>query len=797
MKHSLKRLVQHSLFAKTTNGVRDRSWLERIKTPSYQKWVIGIGTALILTLLLSPTLKLPLKDYRVGDIATKEIKSSQDLLVEDEKSTLEKRVEAERSVLSVYDYDPAVLIDAESRVRSTFESLAASFQKGERVSEQNAKRRKIWDSSLNVSLTQREWQILGRERFNPSYGEAALSLIAPFLKKGIVNDKDLLDPDADKGVMVRNIQTRGERRDRPPFTFLDLKEAKAKLRAQADLLSPTLGKEFTPIALKLAESFLRPNLTFNKNETEETKAKTKERVNPVYFQVKRGEVILKAGERVREEHLFKIKVLKKAQESSYILSILIGMALLTFVVLASLHQFSTKNIRKVSLSQKDLLFFSTALLGIIAFLKLFQLTTDILGGEFLSIPSSSYLYLFPIATGAMLVRIVINSEVAIIFAILSSFFSASLMGNQLSTFIFCLVGSVMGAHKVAQCEQRSIIVKAGLVVGGINLLTILAFNLIGGNPFKMALLSDLLMGFAGGILASVLVLGVTPIFEGLFSYTTDIKLLELANMDNPLIKDLILQAPGTYHHSVIVGSLVEAGAKSVSANPLLARVSAYYHDIGKLKKPLYFIENVGGTENKHDHLTPSMSSLILISHVKDGVELARENRLGERIAHIIHQHHGTGLISYFYQKAKDQENPEMESLNENDFRYPGPKPQTKEAGIVMLADAVEAASRALSDPTPSRIRGLVQRIINSIFLDGQLEDCELTLKDLHNIEDSFSRILTAIFHQRIDYPVPSTSDSLQKRTHEDLDSKSAKTYPFRPKKDKKGGSKDFGRLGPS
>jgi putative nucleotidyltransferase with HDIG domain len=289
----------------------------------------------------------------------------------------------------------------------------------------------------------------------------------------------------------------------------------------------------------------------------------------------------------------------------------------------------------------------------------------------------------------------------------------------------------------------------------VNLLIILASNLISGNPLKMSLLSDLIMGFAGGILSSVLVLGLTPIVESLFRYTTDVKLLELANLDNPLLKDLTLQAPGTYHHSVIVGSLVEAAAKSVSANPLLARVSAYYHDIGKLKKPLYFIENVGGLENKHDHLSPSMSSLILISHVKDGVELARENRLGERITRIIQQHHGTSLISFFYQKAKEQENREMDSLDEKDFRYPGPKPQTKEAGLVMLADVVEAASRALTEPTPARIKGLVEQRIRNIFLDGQLEECELTLKNLHNIEESFTRVLTAFFHQRIRYPVPS------------------------------------------
>jgi putative nucleotidyltransferase with HDIG domain len=794
MKASAKKFILDLPFLKSSNVLRDRSWLERIKTPSYQKWFIGIGIAILLTLLLSPTLTLRLKEYRVGDIATKEIKSTQDLLVEDEKSTQEKRAEAERSVLSIYDYDPAVLREFENRIRSTFASLATSFQKGE---EQSALRKKEWDSSLRIPLNQREWQILEKERFNPAVGEAALKLIAPILKKGVANDKDLLDPDAEKGILIRNIQTREERKTFPPFTFLDFKEARAKLRTQAAFTAPAVGKENSAIALKIAEHFLRLNLTFNKDETELKKVNAREKVNPVYFQVKRGEVILRVGDRVQEEHLLKIKALKRAQERTHLLAMIIGMGLLTFLILASLYQFSTQNIRKISLSPKDLLFFSTTLVGMIAFLKLFQLSTDVLGGEFFSIPSSSYVYLFPIATGAMLIRIVLNSEAAIVFSLLGCYFSAVLMGNQLFYFIFTLVGSVIGAHKVARCEQRSILVKAGITVGGINVLMILSYNLISGNPFKMALLSDLMMGFLGGPLASVLVLGIAPIIESLFGYTTDIKLLELANMDHPTLKDLILQAPGTYHHSIIVGSLVETAAKSIAANPLLARVSAYYHDIGKLKKPLYFIENVGGGENKHDHLTPTMSSLILISHVKDGVEMARENHLGERIGHIIQQHHGTSLISFFYQKAKEKENPEMESINENDFRYPGPKPQTKEAGIVMLADSVEAASRALTDPTPSRIRGLVQRITNNIFLDGQLEECELTLKDLHKIQESFNRILTAIFHQRIDYPVSTGSDSPKKRNDEDLDSKSAKTYPFKLKKDKKGGPKDIDRIGAS
>lgn len=794
MKPFIKKLLTHIPFLKTPNGMRNRSWLERIKTTTFQKWAIGIVTAILLTLILSPSLQLPIKEYTVGDIATKEIKSSQDLLVEDEKSTQEKRVDAEKSVLSVYDYDPIVLAEAESRIRSTFQSLSSSFRKGEKRSEQNSLRRKEWENGLHIQLSQGEWQILERKRFHPSIGESTLKLLAPILTKGVVNDKELLDPDAAKGVTLRNIQTREERNYLPPFTFFDFREAKAKIRSQADLLSSSLGMEVQPIVLKMAEHFLRPNLTFNKDETEERKIIAKERVASVYFQVKRGEVILRPGERVREEHLFKIKALKKAQERTHILSILIGLGLLAFLTLASLYQFSTMNIRKFTLSQqKDFLLFSSTLIGIMALLKLFQLITDVLGGVFLGIPSSSYSFLFPIAAGAMILRIVINSEVAIIFAILTSLFSAVIMGNQLFYFIFALVGSVVGAHKVARCEQRSVLVKAGLAVGGINLLTILSYHLISGNPFKMELFSDLIMGFLGGALSCTVVLGIVPMIESFFGYTTDIKLLELANMDNPILKDLVLQAPGTYHHSIIVGSLAEAASKSIATNPLLARVSAYYHDIGKLKKPLYFIENAGGDETKHDPITPRMSSLILISHVKDGLELARENGLGQRVAHIIQQHHGTSLISYFYQKAKEKEDPEMDSPTEEDFRYPGPKPQTKDAGIVMLADAVEAASRTLSEPTPARIKGLVQRITNSIFLDGQLDECELTLKDLQKIQESFIRILTAIFHQRIEYPSLSAPES-PKKDDEDLDSKSAKTYPFRAKKDKKSGPKDIGRL---
>src|SRR4030042_1121984 len=230
MKSLMRKFLHYFPLRRSPHGLRDRSWLERIKTPSYQNWFIGIGIAILLTLLLSPSLTLRLKDYKVGDIATKEIKSTQDLLIEDERSTQEKRAEAERSVLSIYDYDPMVLSDAEHRVRTTFESLAASFQRGEKENDQIGLRRKEWESTLRLSLAPKEWQTLEKEGFNPTLGEAALKLISPILKKGVVNDKDLLDPDAERGIVIRKIQPRGERKSFPPFSFFDFKEETTKVR---------------------------------------------------------------------------------------------------------------------------------------------------------------------------------------------------------------------------------------------------------------------------------------------------------------------------------------------------------------------------------------------------------------------------------------------------------------------------------------------------------------------------------------------------------------------------------------
>jgi cyclic-di-AMP phosphodiesterase PgpH len=260
------------------------------------------------------------------------------------------------------------------------------------------------------------------------------------------------------------------------------------------------------------------------------------------------------------------------------------------------------------------------------------------------------------------------------------------------------------------------------------------------------------------------------------------------------LRQLMLVAPGTYHHSIIVGNMVEAAAEKIGANPLLAKAAAYYHDIGKIKKPTYFVENQLGGENKHEKLAPSMSSLILQAHVKDGVELARQNKVSQKIIDIVQQHHGTSFMAYFFNKAKQQAtNPNM--VNSEDYRYPGPRPQTKEAGLVLLADQVEAASKTLLDPTPARIQGAVQKIINNIFADGQLDQCELTLKDLHEIAKSFIKILSGIFHHRVEYPHSAEKISEKKRSSEDLDKQPAEKDSPKLAKNQEKSREDLKRLG--
>ncbi|MCB0321119.1 MAG: HDIG domain-containing protein, partial [Bdellovibrionales bacterium] len=317
-------------------------------------------------------------------------------------------------------------------------------------------------------------------------------------------------------------------------------------------------------------------------------------------------------------------------------------------------------------------------------------------------------------------------------------------------------------------RSRSAYIRAGLNIALVALPFALASVILHGARQPIDLLLPLVAAAVGGVLCTFVAAGVTPIVEALGGYVTDMRLLEMATLDHPLLKEISIQAPGTWNHSMVMGMMVETAADAIGANSVLARVGAYFHDVGKMKKPLYFVENQSPGENRHDKLSCSMSALIIRSHVKDGIELARKHKLPQAIVDMIPQHHGTSVIEFFYEKAK-KEAAEMGEdappVDKSLYSYPGPKPQTREAGILMLADGIEAAARTIKEPTPDRIQGMIQKMINKVFASGQLNECELTLRDLHLIAKSFTRVLTSIYHQRIAYHEP--AEKVSERNEEE------------------------------
>lgn len=762
------------------------------KSPHVQKWLLLIFASLSIAAFLSPSLEMAPPAYMVGDVAIKDVRAERDLLVEDKRATGKKREDAARRVLPIYDYDPSVLQDIEGVTHSVF-SLMRRYKAGaEEKGEENVKGEV--EKILGLQLTSREYQTLKGHRFNGKVLEIVGDLIAPLMKRGIVSNKELLLQE--EGIVVRNVKSGQEVIRRDLRSLLDYQEAKKVI--QKTLGGPQ-GKDVSAdlrgVILKVASNLIFPNLTFNSQETNRRREEAHNREKPVLFQVKRGEILVEKGERVTEEDLLKLGALREGWRKTNTLVMILGLVFLTWLFVIAFYLFTTKNIRKVSPANKDILFFVLVLISSLGMARISVSVAEALADAFPQFPLSSYYYFFPVAAGAMLMRIVLNSEVALIYSLFASLLSGLLLREGIFFPIFYLIGSIVGAHSVGRCDQRFTLIKGGLLVGLTNLVLIVIQGMITAKIFELKILFDLLMGLAGGVTAGVIVVGLAPIVESIFGYTTDIKLLELTNLDQPVLKEMLMKAPGTYHHSMIVGNLVEAGAKAINVNPLLARVSAYYHDVGKVTKPQYFIENQRAGDNRHDKLIPSMSSLILVSHVKDGIELAKKHKLGGKIIDIIRQHHGTRIINYFYQKAKEQENPGVQEVDERDFRYLGPKPQTKEAGLVMLADAVEASSHTLENPTPARIQGLVQKIINDIFIDGQLDECELTLKDLNEIAKSFNIILNAVHHHRIEYPEAQPEGGRQ--TNGGVGPKSPKERKGKAGRGKANGRKDIRRLGVS
>jgi putative nucleotidyltransferase with HDIG domain len=455
----------------------------------------------------------------------------------------------------------------------------------------------------------------------------------------------------------------------------------------------------------------------------------------------------------------------------------IGGALIAFVLLSILYRDIMRYKPAYINNYNMLLLLGLMIVNTLIIGRFFDYLLQNLSKGIGSIGADTAQFGIPIAAGAMLVTLLFDFHTAITFSFTISLLTGYWLSDPLYP-IYTFVGSLTAAFSVIRCKKRSALLRGGFYVAITNVSIALILLISKGDFIPSKILSSAIFAVFSGITVSSIVSLLLPFLEYAFKVTTDISLLELLDLNQPLMKTLMVNAPGTYHHSVIVGNLVEAAAEAVGVNPLLGRVSSYYHDIGKVKMPEYFVENQGGAPSKHDKLTPHMSSMIIVNHVKEGVELAKQYKLPQVLIDIVKQHHGSSIITYFFQKAREQ-NQEQQLSNAEDYKYPGPKPQTRVAALVMMADAVEAASRVLTEPTPARISALVDKIINHIFLDGQLDECELTLKDISEIKKRFTYILTGIFHKRIDYPGFDFGNG-------DIHKEPSKVEKTKPGEDKKG-----------
>lgn len=642
-----------------------------------------------------------------GQVAPSTIRAPQTITFVDVKQTAERKKIAADKVEVVYSVDKKYNSDIESEIEKFFNNIG-------RVT-----RRDDIDSKEKLRILRAEYGL----------PELAASV---FLS---VENNTVKALQAEALNIFRNNWASGVK-------VSETSERSAKLFAQIELLNYN-----APFRDIIKASFRNIDLEANYFPDEEATLKAREEASrtegDVLVTIRKGQKIIGEGEVVTSEQLEVLKALGIQRTSSPYVT-LAGMTIYLAVVLVLMIMF-LKYYHKDLYNKGN----NLVLVSLLVFITL--LLAKLISAINISpLPEVAELvyYLIPVAAGSMLIAILLDAKLSVFLTIILSFFVGILTGSQLTYAINAFVGGIVGIYSVSKFSQRLDWVKAGLFVGIADVFVIFALGLMNNSSWDLILIGCI-MGAMNGFLSAIFAYGSLPFLESGFKVTTSVRLLELSNPNQPLLKRLLIEAPGTYHHSILVGNLGEAAADAVGADSLLVRVGSYYHDIGKLKRPYFFIENQLGGDNPHEKLTPSLSTLIITSHIKDGLELAGQYGVPPVIMDLIAQHHGTSLVTYFYHKAVEMGNAD---IKEDEFRYDAPKPQSKEAAIIMLADNVEAAVRSMTSPSTGKIEGLVRKILKERLQDGQLDESDLTFKDLDLIANAFSHILNGIFHTRIEYP---------------------------------------------
>ncbi len=711
------------------NTLLRQTWKKYTSNPVFRRVGWGVIFFLAAVFIVGSGLTSRGYSFKEGQVCPTNIYAPRAIVYVDEAETERLRRNAVSQVEKSYQEDTGVLTRLEEKVKNAFDKV-----------------RKLRDTEVQpAEKLQQLRTYLAQEMGIPT---AELEAIPTSSLESLLQGKEQeLDKAETLSVGLLQEELRyGLKADALP----NAKESIAEKVSNSDIT-----REWKPTVSAVLVNTIRPNLIFDKETYERRVAQAEAEVPIVERTYKAGQVIVREGDIITKVHLAVLRQsgLMRGQAAwPQVLGVTLFVLLIGVLIVLYLY----RSHREILEREQYLILYGLVVTLTILIAKAVSVITISPRPEIAVLVG----YLLPVAGGAILISVLLDKGLAVFTAFIFSVLVGVMTNGQLSFALVGFVGSMAGIFGVGVIGSRSDVVRGGAFISLANVGMILILGLLNETPLTMVL-AGMGMGVLNGIISSILALGSLPYLEGAFGITSSVRLLELSNPSEPLLKRLLLEAPGTYHHSILVGNLAEAAAEAVHADPLLVRVGSYYHDVGKLKRPYFFIENQMSRENPHDKIAPSLSTLIITSHVKDGLELAREHKLPPDLQGIIEQHHGTSLVAYFYQRALESERPEL--VTEEEFRYDSVKPQSKEAALVMLADSVEAAIRSLQKPTPGRLEGLTRKVIKEKLHDGQLEECDLTFKDLNKIAVAFVRVLGGIFHSRIEYPEAALITELERR----------------------------------
>jgi cyclic-di-AMP phosphodiesterase PgpH len=779
-------------FVQSRSGDPKHPFVAKLELLSREYDLLRVGlivaAATLLSFFIYRQITDPFLDYRLGDTAQRHLVAQRTMEMVDEETTEAKRKAAEASILSVYDYDRRQAAGTRAKVAQAFLLVRKQHQAVVNIWERRLpvgelekteafiQAKKEFSEALEIDLTDSQFETMVRLKFSNRVERIIQHLLADVNLNLIVTSREQLKQE--KGITLNRLDDGSEKRSEINFTnvsaIIDIEAARNDVELKArGFLEGKHNEGLSPYSERIvavAKKLVAPNLTLNRNETDKRRQAVKQDIKPVIMKINKGETVIRYGETVNARHLAIMRQMEKEGESDNSRFQFFFTAVFLSVIIFSIVSFLHGGMGSFPLKWKD--YGTLCLLMVVTILAIKGMqfmAAEALVEKFPQLPFDFYCYMLPVAAGTVIVRMLMDKEPALVYSIVLSIVAGILLERNFFYGAYVLSSSLIAAQLARTIKTRSVIYRAGLITGALNVVMI---GCIIANTRNAASFGRLLQdiswifwaGMLAGLLTAMVVVAIVPLVELISGRTSDLRLLELANMNHPLLRDLMVKAPGTYHHSIVIGSLVEAGAEAIGANPLMARVMAYYHDVGKMERPLYFIENQGGGYNRHDALQPHMSAMVIREHVKKGQELGRKFKLPQPIIDAMSEHHGSSTIWYFYNKARSQaEDPD--TVLESDYKYDGQKPQSKETALVMLGDVVEAATRSVADPTPLRLSGVVKNILNKYFAEGQLSECDLTLRDLDLIAKSFLDVLLGIYHARIEYGVSSLRDNAKKRPH--------------------------------